>query len=69
MTYIFAFGIAAVLLYFAYTRGYKSGNRTGSRKGYGVGRQHERRSRSKSGCMVVLAVLFALATTSLVVFI
>lgn len=46
-----------------YDMAYQSGKREGSRKGYGVGFDHGRRSRTQSGCMiiVVVAALIAIA--------
>ena len=49
-----------------YAVGHKAGKREGSRKGYGVGFDRGRRTRSKSGCLIIVAGL-ALAAGSLAI--
>lgn len=59
--------LVVILLFFVgwiYGTGHKAGKREGSRKGYGVGFDRGRRSKS-SGCLVAIAaIIVAMATAS-----
>lgn len=61
---IFLIVIAIII----YNSAYASGKREGSRKGYGVGFDRGRRSKSKSGCVVILMIVAGITTAASVAF-
>lgn len=58
--------VLLLIVYAIHNEGFKAGKRLGSRKGYGVG--YDRGRRSKSGCLVVVvAACLALAGATIAV--